>query len=89
VWARRGEYSGAVLLLVCHDGVVIECDVEQEEDVKVWLEKAMIQGMETDLNSTDETDAPVEGETRMARSWGERESPMFIRGDFRRSGRGD
>jgi hypothetical protein len=36
-----------------------------------WLEKAMIEGMETVLSSTDEVEVPVEVEARIARSWGE------------------
>jgi hypothetical protein len=28
LWERRGEYPGAVPILVCHDEVVVECDVE-------------------------------------------------------------
>jgi hypothetical protein len=38
---------------------------------KVWLEKAMIEGMDTVLNGTDEVDVPVEVEARIARSWGD------------------
>jgi DNA polymerase I-like protein with 3'-5' exonuclease and polymerase domains len=51
--------------------VVVECDAEQATDAKAWLEKAMVEGMETVLNSTDEVDVPVEVEARIARSWGE------------------
>jgi hypothetical protein len=35
------------------------------------LEKAMIEGMDTVLNGTDEVDVPVEVEARIARSWGD------------------
>jgi|SRR5215204_3823298 len=71
VWERSGECPGAVPVLVCHDEVVVECDVEQAGDVKAWLEKAMFEGMEAVLNSTDEVHVPVEVEGRIASSWAE------------------
>jgi DNA polymerase I-like protein with 3'-5' exonuclease and polymerase domains len=60
-----------VPILVCHDEVVVECDAEQAADAQAWLEKAMIEGMNAVLNSTDERRVPVEVEARIARSWGE------------------
>jgi hypothetical protein len=57
-----------VPVLVCHDEVVIECDAEQAADVKVWLEKAMIEGMEPALNGTDEVHVLVQVEARIVRS---------------------
>jgi len=71
MWERRGECPGAVPVLVCHDEVVVECDAEQAADVKGWLERAMIAGMDAVMNGTDEVDVPVEVEARIARSWGE------------------
>jgi DNA polymerase I-like protein with 3'-5' exonuclease and polymerase domains len=71
LWERRGECPGAMLVLVCHDEVVVECDAEQAAAAKVWLEKAMIEGMEAVLNGTDEVYVPVEVESRIARGWGE------------------
>jgi DNA polymerase I-like protein with 3'-5' exonuclease and polymerase domains len=35
-----------VLVLVCHDEIVVECNAEQAEDAKAWLEKEMIEGMD-------------------------------------------
>jgi DNA polymerase I-like protein with 3'-5' exonuclease and polymerase domains len=58
-------------VLVCHDEVVVECQAERAADVKGWLEKAMIEGMDTILNGMDEGHLPVEVEGRIARSWGE------------------
>ena len=58
-------------VLVCHDEVVVECDAEQAAEAKIWLEKAMIEGMEAVLKGTDEVQVPVEVESRIARSWGE------------------
>jgi DNA polymerase I-like protein with 3'-5' exonuclease and polymerase domains len=71
LWERRDECPGAVPILVCHDEVVVECDVEQATDAEVWLEKAIIEGIEAVLNNADEVVVPVEVEARIARSWGE------------------
>jgi DNA polymerase-1 len=71
LWERRDGCPGAVPILVCHDEVVVECDAEQAEDVKTWLEKAMIEGMKTVLNGTNEGLVPVEVESRVATRWGE------------------
>jgi DNA polymerase-1 len=71
LWERRSECPGAVPVLVCHDEVVVECTAEQAADVKVWLEKAMIEGMDLVLNCTDEVDVPVELDARITGSWGE------------------
>jgi DNA polymerase I len=71
LWECRSECPGAVPVLVCHDEIVVECDTEQAADVKAWLERAMVEGMEVVLNGTDEVDVPVEVEARVARSWGE------------------
>jgi DNA polymerase I-like protein with 3'-5' exonuclease and polymerase domains len=60
-----------VPVLVCHDEIVVECDVEQAADTKAWSEKAMIEGMDTVVNGTDEVYVPVEVEGRIAKSWGE------------------
>ena len=68
---RRFECPGATPVLVCHDEVVVECDAEQGADVKAWLEGAMIEGMDTIMNGTDEVDVTIEVEARIARSWGE------------------
>jgi len=46
LWERRDACPGTVPVLFCHDNVVVECDAEQAGDVKAWLEKAMIDGME-------------------------------------------
>ena len=58
-------------VLVCHDELVVECDAEHATDAKAWLEKAMVEGMDTILNGTDEVHVPVEVEAQIARSWGE------------------
>jgi DNA polymerase-1 len=71
LWERRSECLGAVPVLVCHDEIVVECEAERATEAKAWLEKAMIEGMQTVLNSTDEVHVPVEVEARIAKSWEE------------------
>ena len=71
LWERKDECPGAVLVLVCHDEIVVECNAEQAEDAKAWLEMAMSQGMDTVMNDAGEVHLPVEVERRIARSWGE------------------
>ena len=57
-------------MLVCHDEVVVECGAEQVANAKAWLEKAMIDDMDSVVNGTDERHVPVELEARIARGWG-------------------
>jgi len=71
LWERRDECPGATPVLVCHDEVVVECKAEQATDAKSWLERAMVEGMETVLNNTSTYGVPVEVESRVASSWGE------------------
>jgi DNA polymerase I-like protein with 3'-5' exonuclease and polymerase domains len=71
LWERRDECPGAVPILVCHDEVVVECDVEQAEAAKAWLEKAMVEGMDSVLNGTGEVRVPVKIEAEIASSWGQ------------------
>jgi DNA polymerase-1 len=70
LWERRDECPGAVPILVCHDEVVVECDKDQGEEIKRWLEKAMIEGMDTVVNGTGKAPMPIEVEARIAGSWG-------------------
>jgi DNA polymerase I-like protein with 3'-5' exonuclease and polymerase domains len=72
LWEYRGECPGAVPVLVCHDEVIVECDAEWVAQVKGWLEKAMIEGMEAVMHGMDEVNVPVEVEARIAKNWGER-----------------
>ena len=71
LWEHREDCSGAVPIIACHDEVVVECDAEQAEEAKIWLEKAMIEGMDVVLKGPDEAGIPIEVEARIARSWGE------------------
>jgi DNA polymerase I len=72
LWERRGECPGAVPVLVCHDEVVVECDVEQAADAKAWLGRAMTEGMDAVISNTGKILVPVEVEARIDRGWGER-----------------
>ena len=70
LWERRDECSGAMPVLVCHDELVVECDAEQAVDVKVWLARVMIEGVDAVLNSKGEARVPVQVEARISNSWG-------------------
>jgi len=70
LWERRNEFPGAVPVLVCHDEVVVECELDQSADAKSWLEKAMIEGMDAVMNATGEIHVPVDVESQVASSWG-------------------
>ncbi len=70
LWERRSECPGAVPVLVCHDEIVIECDVSRAAEAKAWLEKAMIEGMAAVVNGTGALPVPIEVEARIAGSWG-------------------
>jgi DNA polymerase-1 len=71
LWERRDECPGAIPVLVCHDEVVVECDAEQAAAAKAWLERAMIEGMNTVVNGMDEGHVLIEVEGRIVRSWRE------------------
>jgi hypothetical protein len=59
LWERRGECPSAVPALVCHDEIVVACVAEQAEEVGIWLERAMIEGMDAILNGSGEVQVPV------------------------------
>jgi DNA polymerase-1 len=71
LWERRGEFPGAVPVLVCHDEIVVECDEDRGEVTKRWLEKAMVEGMDAVISGTGKASVLVEVEAQIARSWGE------------------
>jgi DNA polymerase I-like protein with 3'-5' exonuclease and polymerase domains len=58
-----------VPIIVCHDEIVVECDVEQADAAKAWLEKAMTEGMDTILNGLSEVQMPIAAESRINNSW--------------------
>jgi DNA polymerase I len=71
LWERREECPGAVPVACVHDEIVVECDEDEAEKVKAWLEKAMIDGMDEVLNGSNVKGprVPVEVETQVAKSW--------------------
>jgi DNA polymerase-1 len=71
LYERRYECPGAVPILAVHDEIVVECAEKDAEEVEVWLEKAMVDGMDQVLNAPEVADpyVPVEVEVRSARSW--------------------
>ena len=71
LWERRSECPGTTPVLVCHDEVVVECDIEQAQVARAWLARAMIEGMEDILNGTGEVQVPVAVASRIINSWGE------------------
>ena len=71
LWDRREECPGAMPVLAVHDEIVVECPEEQAEEVKAWLERAMVDGMEEVLEGSDQPESrvPVEVETRVSKTW--------------------
>jgi DNA polymerase-1 len=69
LWERRGGCPSAVPVLVCHDEIVVECIAGQAEDVGIWLESAMVEGMDALLNETGGVRVPVEVEERVTGTW--------------------
>ena len=56
-------------VLVCHYEIVVVCDAEQADDTRMWLERAMIDGMADMLNGLGEVQVPITVESRIANSW--------------------
>ncbi len=71
MWERRDECPGAVPVLVCHDEIVVECVAEKAAAVRVWLESAMVEGMDAVLSYVREARVPVEVESQIVNAWGE------------------
>jgi DNA polymerase-1 len=65
LWERRAECPGAVPVLVVHDEIVVECDVDQADTVSAWLKQAMLDGMAPLV-----APVPVEVEVSVAPTWG-------------------
>jgi DNA polymerase-1 len=71
LWERRGECPDAVPVACVHDEILVECDEDNVEKVKAWLEKAMIDGMDEVLNgpAVGGPRVPVEVETEVGKTW--------------------
>jgi DNA polymerase-1 len=64
LWERRSECPGAVLVIACHDEIVVECDAGEAEAVAAWLRQAMVDGRAPLIEL-----APVVVEVSVGRSW--------------------
>ena len=51
-----------MLVLVCHDEVVVECDADKAEEAKEWLVQSMKDGMDAVVNVM-EPHIPIEVST--------------------------
>jgi DNA polymerase I len=71
LWERRAECPSAVPVACVHDEIVVECDEDEAEKVKAWLEKAMIDGMDEVLNDPEVGGprVPVVVETEIGKTW--------------------
>jgi DNA polymerase I-like protein with 3'-5' exonuclease and polymerase domains len=58
------EWPGAILVIACHDELVVECDADQAESVSAWLRQAVVDGMAPLI-----APAPVVVEVSISRSW--------------------
>jgi DNA polymerase I len=72
LYERRHECPGAYPVTCVHDSIVVECYESDVEKVKVWLERAMIDGMAEVLADPDNEglDVPVEVEVTSGECWG-------------------
>jgi DNA polymerase I len=64
LWERRGDCPGAFPVLACHDEIVVECDAADQQVAALWVEAAMVDGMQ---EYTDPV--PVEVEASTGRTW--------------------
>ena len=64
LWQRRDEMPDAQVIIACHDEIVVEAPREQAEQVKQWLETAMVEGMSRYVRSV-----PVVVEATIGDSW--------------------
>jgi DNA polymerase I len=71
LWERRAECPGAVPVGCVHDEILVECDEDEAEKVEIWLETAMIDGMDRVLNGPGVGDprVPVVVETENGKTW--------------------
>src|SRR3712207_4572197 len=69
LWERRKQCPGAVPVLVCHEGMVVECDAEQAEEGKEWRVQALKDGMDAVVNVM-EPHILNEVEAGVSKAWG-------------------
>jgi DNA polymerase-1 len=61
---RRDQCPGAVVVLVVHDEMVVECDTGQAEAAAAWLRQAMLDAMAPLIDPV-----PVEVGVKIGRTW--------------------
>jgi DNA polymerase I-like protein with 3'-5' exonuclease and polymerase domains len=66
LWERRSDCPTARPILFNHDEIVVEVPEEDGEAARVWLERAMTDGMSPWLG-----EVPVKVEGRCVRTWGD------------------
>lgn len=64
MWDTRILRSSAVPVLAVHDEIVVECNEEDAEAVKEWVERCMVQGMKQFLKNV-----PVEVDAVITKTW--------------------
>ncbi|HEV8177669.1 MAG TPA: phage/plasmid primase, P4 family [Gemmatimonadales bacterium] len=64
LWERRDQVKSAVLVIACHDEIVVECDEIDADTAAAWLVAAMKDGM-ADLVAP----VPVEVEVQTGHTW--------------------
>jgi DNA polymerase-1 len=64
LWETREQCPSAAPVLVVHDEIVLECDVNDVEEARAWLVGCMERGMKSFL-----TRVPVMVEATIARDW--------------------
>jgi DNA polymerase I-like protein with 3'-5' exonuclease and polymerase domains len=65
LWERRDQVPGAVPVMAVHDEIVVECDADQADRVRAWLEASMVDAMAPLLDPV-----PVVVDATVARTWG-------------------
>jgi DNA polymerase I-like protein with 3'-5' exonuclease and polymerase domains len=70
---RLPEHLDAKLVIACHDGLVVECPIEQAEEAARFLEGVMVAGMDgglnPDLDANHPERVPLEVDVEIVDSW--------------------
>jgi DNA polymerase I len=71
LYESRDECPGAHLVSCVHDEIVVECDENDVENVKAWLEKAMVDGMSEVINFPEARGpyVPIKVKVKSGRTW--------------------
>jgi DNA polymerase-1 len=71
LYESRDECPGAHLVSCVHDEMVVECDENNVEKVKAWLEKARVDGMSEVVNFPEARGpyVPIKVKVKIGRTW--------------------